>query len=156
MQVSFRTVGKIDVAGGGKIEQCLIVLNDEEALCLLRALARAGWGKSENLIMEAMQFGDTKLHDDSLKDMEEHDKVFLPVSEASCRYFSPAKYDEQIRIKSSVKELGAAHVDFTYEIFSSESGKKIAEGFTRHPFVNQSWKPVRVPVSIREKLKALV
>ena len=77
MQVSFRTVGKIDVAGGGKIEQCLIVLNDEEALCLLRALARAGWGKSENLIMEAMQFGDTKLHDDILKDMEEHGKIPL-------------------------------------------------------------------------------
>lgn len=86
------------------------------------------------------------------RDIEEQEKVFLPASEASCKYFSPAHYDELIRVKTTVKAMGAAHVDFTYEIFSTESGKKIAEGFTRHPFVNAQWKPVRIPKTLRAKL----
>lgn len=86
------------------------------------------------------------------RDLEENEKVFLPVSEAQCRYFSPARYDEMIRVKTTLKELGAAHADFSYQIFSAESGKQLAEGYTRHPFVNAHWKPVRVPSGIRQKL----
>ena len=61
MQVSFRTVGTVDVANGGKIGQCQITLDDREAMKLLHALARAGWGQSESLIMTALQLGDDEL-----------------------------------------------------------------------------------------------
>lgn len=86
------------------------------------------------------------------RDLEEKDKIFLPVSEASCRYLSPAKYDDLIRVTTRVKALGGAHIDFEYEIADAETGKKLAEGFTRHPFVNTAWKPVRVPATLRSKL----
>lgn len=88
------------------------------------------------------------------RDMEENDKIFLPVSEATCRYFSPAHYDELITVKTKIKECEGAHIDFEYEIFSADSGKKIAEGVTRHPFVNASWKPVRIPLSFRKLLSS--
>lgn len=87
------------------------------------------------------------------RDLEEVENVFLPASEASCQYFSPAKYDDLIRVITRVKEIGGAHIDFDYEIVDAESGKRVAVGFTRHPVVNRNWKPVRLPASLREKLK---
>ncbi len=86
------------------------------------------------------------------RDMEENDKVFLPVSEAVCRYLHPAKYDDLIRVVTRISHVGGASIDFTYEIIDVESDRKIAEGTTRHPFVNAQWKPVRVPPKLKEKL----
>lgn len=88
------------------------------------------------------------------RDLEEVEKVFLPVSEAQVKYLSPAKYDDLIKVVTRIKELGGAHIDFEYDILS-ETGTKVATGFTRHPFVDMHWKPVRAPKSFREKLKAL-
>lgn len=86
------------------------------------------------------------------RDMEEKDKVFLPVSEAICRYLKPAKYDDLIRVTTKIEHLGGASIDFSYEIVDVETGNKIAQGTTRHPFVNDQWKPVRVPQNLKEKL----
>jgi len=88
------------------------------------------------------------------RDLEEQEKVFLPASEARCRYFGPAKYDELIKIRTWVKEIKGAHIDFEYEIWNAETGQKLAFGFTRHPFVNKDWKPVRVPRSVKEKFSS--
>ncbi len=88
------------------------------------------------------------------RDLEENEKIYLPVGEASCRYLSPARYDELISVKTMIKEFGGAHIDFDYEITSVDTGKKIAFGFTRHPFVNAEWKPVRAPASFRSLLKS--
>lgn len=87
------------------------------------------------------------------RDLEEKEKIFLPVSQANCRYLHPAKYDDLIRVTTHVQKLGGAHVDFSYEIFDVETGVKLAEGYTRHPVVNEHWKPVRVPAALKEKLK---
>ena len=86
------------------------------------------------------------------RDLEENQKVFLPVTETACNYYAPARYDDLIRVVTTITELGRAHMDFGYEIFNAESGALLARGFTRHPFVNEKWKPVRAPEIIRSKL----
>jgi acyl-CoA thioester hydrolase len=88
------------------------------------------------------------------RDLEDVEKVFLPVSEANCRYLAPARYDDLITVRTKVKTLGRAHIDFEYEIFDAETKKPLAEGFTRHPFVNSAWKPVRAPQSIASKFSS--
>jgi acyl-CoA thioester hydrolase len=88
------------------------------------------------------------------RDLEEKEHVYLPVVEATCRYLSPARYDDFIRIETNILKLGAASIEFGYLISDSETGKVIAEGMTRHPFVNEQWKPVRVPSSLKSKLEA--
>lgn len=86
------------------------------------------------------------------RDLEDNEGVFLPVSEANCQYLAPAKYDDLIRVTTFIKEMKGAHIDFNYDITDAETGKPLAKGFTRHPFVNKNWKPVRVPVSFKSKL----
>ena len=87
------------------------------------------------------------------RDLEENEKIYLPVSETSCHYFSPARYDELIRITTRISALGGAHIDFEYDINSVDTGKKVAHGVTKHPFVNGEWKPVRIPKDFRAKLQ---
>jgi acyl-CoA thioester hydrolase len=86
------------------------------------------------------------------RDLEDNHHVYLPVMDASCKYLHPARYDDLIRVVTYVHKLGPASIDFRYEIFDVASQRKLAEGFTRHPFVNKDWKPVRVPPFLREKL----
>ena len=90
------------------------------------------------------------------RDLEEKDKVFLPASEAGCRYLAPARYDDLIQIKTGISKLGGAYIDFYYDVINSETGKKLAEGFTRHPFVGENWKPVRIPQKLRKTLEPFV
>jgi acyl-CoA thioester hydrolase len=86
------------------------------------------------------------------RDMEEKFKLFLPAMESRCEYLAPAYYDDLIRIRTFVSDLGGAHVSFTYDIVHAESGKLLAKGFTKHPFVNNNWKPVRIPKDLKAAL----
>lgn len=82
-------------------------------------------------------------------DLEDKLGVYLPAMEADCRYLAPARYDDLIRIRTWVAELGGAHVVFEHEILHAETGRRLATGRTKHPFVNKDWKPVRVPATLR-------
>lgn len=83
------------------------------------------------------------------RDLEEKIGAYLPVMEASCEYLAPARYDDLIRIRTWIEELGGAHVSFQHEIVDAETGKLLARGRTKHPFVNKDWKPVRVPPALK-------
>ena len=88
------------------------------------------------------------------RDLEEQEHVYLPVSEAKVNYLSPARYDDMIRVITRIAKLGGASIVFDYEIVDVETGRRIAEGHTLHPFVNGQWKPVRVPPGLKAKLTA--
>ena len=77
--------------------------------------------------------------------------IYLPVVEASCRYRSPAKYDDILTVYTRVSETGACSIEFSYEIKCS--GRLVAEGKTKHPFVNRQMKPVRMPENIKNLLE---
>ncbi len=62
----------------------------------------------------------------------EEEGVFLPVVEATCRYKSPARYDEELTLKTSVEEVKAHSISFRYRLFRGD--KLLAEGRTRHAF----------------------
>jgi acyl-CoA thioester hydrolase len=89
------------------------------------------------------------------RDVEETYRVYLPAMESRCQYLAPARYDDLIRIRTRVAEVGGAHVSFDYEITDSESGRLLARGMTKHPFVNRDWRPVRVPAELRKVLTGL-
>ena len=93
-----------------------------------------------------------RAHGVRYRDLEENDKIFLPVSEAHCRYLRPARYDALLRLVTVVKDLGKASVEFGYDLYDAESGAHLATGRTRHPFVNAAWRPVRPPQWMRDQL----
>ena len=79
------------------------------------------------------------------KDMEVNDGVLLAVAEATCRYLFPARYDEEIVVKTRVKQAGSRMVRFVYEMTEAESGRKLATGETAHIFCGRDLRPLKLP-----------
>jgi acyl-CoA thioester hydrolase len=86
------------------------------------------------------------------RDLEEERKIFMPARAAHVEYSAPARYDELIRVRTVLSEVGRAHVTFKSEIFD-EAGKRIAGGSVTLAVVNQLWKPTRLPDDLRAQLE---
>ena len=86
----------------------------------------------------------------------EEKNIFLPVMDVQVKYLAPAQYDDVINIRTWVGELGRASVTFQYELINADTGKKMAQGFTKHPFVNKSRKPMPVPPEVKTILLPVV
>lgn len=85
------------------------------------------------------------------KEMELEDGVMLAVAEARCRYCSPARFDEEVVIRTGVAEANSRMVTFAYEMRAAEGDRKLATGETRHIFVGRDLKPCRMPEKYRGK-----
>jgi acyl-CoA thioester hydrolase len=85
------------------------------------------------------------------KQMELQDGVFLAVAEARCRYASPARFDEQVVIRTWVEEANPRMVRFAYEMRLAADGRKLATGETKHIFLGRDLRPCRMPEKYRGK-----
>ena len=53
----------------------------------------------------------------------EAEGILLAVVEAQCRYLSPALYDEEVIVRTSIEEATQRLVRFSYRISSGEDGR---------------------------------
>src|SRR5665213_4464738 len=79
------------------------------------------------------------------RDMEVDDGVLLAVVDAHCRYLHPARYDEEVAVKTWVSKANLRMVEFQYEIRNVQSGRQLASGDTRHMFLGANMRPVKLP-----------
>jgi acyl-CoA thioester hydrolase len=79
------------------------------------------------------------------RDMELNDGILLAVVDAHCRYLHPARYDQEIAVKTWVAKANLRMVEFQYEISDAESGRQLASGETRHIFLSAGMRPVKLP-----------
>jgi acyl-CoA thioester hydrolase len=82
----------------------------------------------------------------------EKEGIGLPVIEVYCRYHRAAKYDQMLRIESTVQILPRVTIRIDYEIYNDEQAL-LVDGYTTHPFIGISGKPVRAPKSLLEALQ---
>lgn len=71
--------------------------------------------------------------------------IFLPVSEAYCKFISSAQYDDLLVIETSLDKSIKGGMKFDYRIFDEDGKKIIAKGYTKHACLNQSGRVVRPP-----------
>ncbi|MBI3653189.1 MAG: acyl-CoA thioesterase [Acidobacteria bacterium] len=88
----------------------------------------------------------------SYRDMERDTGLFFIVADASCRYKTPAKYEDELIIRTGIRELSRRTVRFGYEIERSD-GEKIATGETLHVFINQQGRPSSLPEPYLTRLR---
>jgi len=79
------------------------------------------------------------------RDMELEDGVLLVVAEVNCRYLSPAVYDEEVIVRTSIAEATSRMIRFEYELIGVEDGRRMATGYTKHVFCGRDRKPARLP-----------
>jgi acyl-CoA thioester hydrolase len=86
------------------------------------------------------------------KRLEEEEGIMMPVLEAYVYYRKPAFYDEELTIRTHIKEMPTSRFRFDYEIFNPK-GELINEGYTTLVFAKkESGRPVRCPSILQELL----
>lgn len=79
------------------------------------------------------------------RDMEKNDGILLVVAEVNCRYLSPAVYDEEVIIRTSIAEASSRMIRFEYELLAADDGRRLATGYTKHVFCGLDRRPAKVP-----------
>lgn len=88
----------------------------------------------------------------SYKSMEKKG-IMLPVVSLSINYKKSACYDDVINVKTQLKKMPAARIEFEYEI-TNENGEILTTAETTLVFIDmKSNRPVRAPKYILEALE---
>ena len=81
----------------------------------------------------------------SYKDMEVQDNCFIAVVDARCRYKSPARYDDEIVVKTWLKNIRESVIHFGYELLRGDDRSLIAEGETTHIVADAQMRKTALP-----------
>jgi acyl-CoA thioester hydrolase len=77
--------------------------------------------------------------------MEQAEGIAIAVGQVRCRYRAPARYDDEILVRTALERLKPKTLDFVYEIRNFESGAVLAEGSTTHVAVDTEGRPRALP-----------
>jgi acyl-CoA thioester hydrolase len=96
----------------------------------------------------------------SYRQLEEEHGCILPVIEATCRYRSPARYDDQILIETRPALLRGPVLKFAYRILrKAEEGADptlLAEGETVHVVCDSQMNKKPLPAHYADALRAMM
>ncbi len=93
-------------------------------------------------------------HGFAYRQMEQNDSLYIMVAEARCRYKSPARYDDQILIRTHLKEMRRRVLIFAYELYREATDELLAEGETVHVITDREGHPRSLPETYREYFAA--
>ncbi len=82
------------------------------------------------------------------RDMEREHDCFIPVVDARCRYKSPARYDDEIIVRTHLKNVRESVIHFGYELVRAGDGELLAEGETTHMIIDAKMKAAALPPNI--------
>jgi acyl-CoA thioester hydrolase len=93
-------------------------------------------------------------HGFAYRDMEEQDGLFIMVAEARCRYKAPARYDDEIEVRTSIKAMRKRVLVFGYEVYRLPDEEMLAEGETVHVITDREGRPRALPEKYAEFFRA--
>jgi len=90
----------------------------------------------------------------SYRDMERMDGRYIAVAEAKCRYRAPVRYDEEVVVRTRLRNVRESVVHFGYELLRAEDGSLIAEGETTHIVTDANMKIAELPEKYLKAFRA--
>ncbi len=89
-------------------------------------------------------------HGFAYREMEEQDGLYIMVAEARCRYKAPARYDDEILVRTRLQGVRKRVLVFGYEICRGLENELLAEGETVHVITDREGHPRALPDRYRE------
>ena len=87
------------------------------------------------------------------RDMEEHDNCHMPVVDMRVRYKAPARYDDEIVVRTQLKNARRSLLHFSYEIFRAADRLLLATGETMHIVVDGRFDRCSLPEKYMEAFR---
>ena len=81
----------------------------------------------------------------SYREMESDDRCFIAVVDARCRYRAPARYDDEVIVRTHLKNVRESVIHFGYELVRASDNTLLAEGETTHIVTNQDMQISELP-----------
>jgi len=81
----------------------------------------------------------------SYKDMEREDDCYIAVVDARCRYRAPVHYDDEVIVRTFLRNVRPKIIHFGYELRADKTGELLAEGETTHIVASSKMKPRVLP-----------
>jgi acyl-CoA thioester hydrolase len=75
----------------------------------------------------------------------------LPVIEAHCEYRRPAKYDDELQIRTQATRMTPIRIRFDYEV--TRGDETLVTGHTIHVAIDSRGRPCRLPAPVGEPLE---
>jgi len=79
------------------------------------------------------------------KSMEREEGAGIAVVEATVRYKAPARYDDELIVRTRIAGVRGSVLRFTYNIYRAEDNLLLTEGATTHLVVGPGMKRVPMP-----------
>jgi acyl-CoA thioester hydrolase len=80
----------------------------------------------------------------------------LAVAEATVRYLAPARFDDPVRIETTLSGVRSRAVTFDYVISHAETGTRLATAHTALVSIDSSGRPTALPPEFRALLDGAV
>jgi acyl-CoA thioester hydrolase len=91
-------------------------------------------------------------HGFTYHEMEQREGLYIIVAEARCRYKSPARYDDEILVRTCLRAARKRVLVFAYEVYRQANDELLAEGETVHVVTDREGRPRSLPDKYRELL----
>ena len=83
----------------------------------------------------------------------ERNGMLLAVSEANIRYHASARYDQIVRIETTLRDVRSRALTFDYSILHAESGTRLVTASTVLLSLDNGGRPVKLPLETRALLQ---
>ena len=79
------------------------------------------------------------------REMEQVDGCYIAVVDARCRFKAPARYDDEIVIRTHLKNVRESLIHFAYKAVRESDGTLLAEGETTHIVTGRDMRKRELP-----------
>jgi acyl-CoA thioester hydrolase len=88
-------------------------------------------------------------------EMEAEDNCHIPVVDLRVRYKAPAQYDDEIVVRTQIKNVRSSLLHFSYEVFREGDRTLLATGETMHIIVNNKLERTALPEKYMQAFNGL-
>jgi acyl-CoA thioester hydrolase len=88
------------------------------------------------------------------REMEQEDGCYIAVVDARCRFKAPARYDDEIVIRTHLKNVRESLIHFGYDAVRESDGTLLAEGETTHIVTDANMRKRELPAKYMAVFKA--
>ena len=90
------------------------------------------------------------------RDMERDEGALIAVIEAKARYSAPARYDDELVVRTTLASVRGSMIRFTYAILRAGEDRVLCEGETVHMVVGRDMKRRALPDIYAEHFRRLL
>lgn len=92
----------------------------------------------------------------SYRELEEKCGLLLPLAEMSCSFKKPAKYEDEIMVRTKIKKMSCVRIEFEYEVIECSHNELLAVGSTVHGWTNKNLIPVNIKKTMPKLHETLI